>query len=197
MKIAICINILLLCSGFNSKYEVLFLCHIFTQRSMANRKIERSNGRDFGRQQRLANSRTPSKFSFQMKKNKSSLPEIYKALKPCSILNWVSIARVVACFLQTSWSQPAATAADSETPCVCAGLSDPRKQSRRAAPRAWSLNSPSKPKFDSCAKQQVCIEELSEERASAQIRNRTAQRLQMARAARKSLETMSGVILNR
>ena len=29
----------------------LFLCHIFTQRPMTDRKIERSNGRGFGRQQ--------------------------------------------------------------------------------------------------------------------------------------------------
>ena len=82
----------------------------------------------------------PSKFSFHMeKKSDSSRPEIYKALKPCWLLNWVSIARVVACFPQASRSRPAATAADSETPCVCARPSDPRKQSLRAAPRAWLL----------------------------------------------------------
>ena len=44
-----------------------------------------------------------------------------------------------------SSSEPAATAADSETPCVCARPSDPRKQSWRAAPRAWPLILPSKP----------------------------------------------------
>ena len=49
----------------------LFLCHIFTQRPMNVRKIERSDGRGFGRQQ-----------------------------------------------LPASRSRPAATAADSETPCV-------------------------------------------------------------------------------
>ena len=88
----------------------------------------------------------PSKFSFHMKKkSESSLPGIYKALKPCWLLNWVSIARVVACFPQASRPRPAATAADSETPCVCARPSDPRKQSRRAAPRAWPLILPSKP----------------------------------------------------
>ena len=47
---------LLLCTGFNSEHAVLFLCHIFTQRQMADRKIERSDGRCFGRQQLLANS---------------------------------------------------------------------------------------------------------------------------------------------
>ena len=73
------------------------------------------------------------------------LPEIYKALKPYLLLNWVSIASAVACFPQASLSLPAATAADSETLCVCARPSDPRKQSWRAAPRAWPLILPFKP----------------------------------------------------
>ena len=47
---------LLLCTGFDSEHAVLFLCHIFTQRPMTDRKIERSNGRCFGRQQLLADS---------------------------------------------------------------------------------------------------------------------------------------------
>ena len=47
---------LLLCTGFDSEHAVLFLCHIFTQRPMNDRKIERSDGRGFGRQQLLANS---------------------------------------------------------------------------------------------------------------------------------------------
>ena len=49
-------------------------------------------------------------------------------------------------------------------------------------------------RIESCAKQQVGIDDPSEEKASADS-NQTAQRLQMA--ARKGLETMSGVILNR
>ena len=110
---------------------------------MTDRKIERSDGRCFGRQQLLANS--IENFISHEKKSDSSRPEIYKALKPYWLLNWVSIARVVACFPQASRSRPAATAADSETPCVCARPSDPRKQSRRAAPRAWLLILPSKP----------------------------------------------------
>ena len=77
----------------------------------------------------------PSKIRFTWKKNSdSSRPEIYKLWKPFWLLNWVSIAGVVACFPQASRSRPAATAADSEMPCVCARPSDPRKQSRRAAP---------------------------------------------------------------
>ena len=88
----------------------------------------------------------PSKFSFHMKKkSESSLPGIYKALKPCWLLNWVSIARAVAYFHQASLSLPAATAADSEAPFVCARPCVPCKQSRRAAPRARSLTLPSKP----------------------------------------------------
>ena len=47
-------------------------------------------------------------------------------------------------------------------------------------------------RIESCAKQQVCIDYLSEERASAHIR--IEQRSDFS--ARKSLETTSGVILN-
>ena len=47
---------LLLCTGFDSEPAVLFLCHIFTQRPMNVRKIKRSDGRGFGRQQLLVNS---------------------------------------------------------------------------------------------------------------------------------------------
>ena len=39
---------LLLCKGLNSEHVVLFLCHIFTQRPMTERKIEQSYGRNFG-----------------------------------------------------------------------------------------------------------------------------------------------------
>ena len=59
----------------------------------------------------------PSKFSFHMtKKSDSSRHEIYKALKPCWLLNWVSIARAIACFPQVSRSRPAATAANLCSP---------------------------------------------------------------------------------
>ena len=47
---------LLLCTGLKSEYAVLFLCHMFTQRPMNDCKIEWSDGRCFGWQQRLANS---------------------------------------------------------------------------------------------------------------------------------------------
>ena len=67
-----------------------------------------------------------------------------QSIKPFWLLKWVSIARVVACFPQASRSWPAATAANSETLCVCARPSDPPKQCRRAAPRAWPLILPSK-----------------------------------------------------
>ena len=53
------------CTGFNSEYAVLFLCHILTQRPLNDRKIERSDGRGLGRQQLLANS---IEISFPMKK---------------------------------------------------------------------------------------------------------------------------------
>ena len=48
---------LLHCTGFNLEHAVLFLCHILNQRSMTDRKIKRSNGRGFGRQQLLWSSR--------------------------------------------------------------------------------------------------------------------------------------------
>ena len=47
---------LLLCAGFYLEHAVLFLCHVFTQRLMDDRKIERSDGRCIGLQQLLANS---------------------------------------------------------------------------------------------------------------------------------------------
>ena len=71
----------------------------------------------------------PSKFSFHMKKKSdSSRPEIYKALKPYWLLNWFSIARVVACFPQASRSRPSATAADSKRPVFV--LARPTRASR-------------------------------------------------------------------
>ena len=78
----------------------------------------RSDGRSFGQQQLLANS-TEIIISRE-KKSDSSWPDTYKSLKPCWLSNWVSIARVVARFPQASRLLPAATASNSETPCVCA-----------------------------------------------------------------------------
>ena len=50
-------------TGFNLEHTVLFLCHIFNQRSMTDRKIKRSHGCCFG----LNNfSPIPLKFSFHM-----------------------------------------------------------------------------------------------------------------------------------
>ena len=42
---------LLLCTGFNSEHDDLFLCHISTQRPMNKRKMDQSYGRCFGLQQ--------------------------------------------------------------------------------------------------------------------------------------------------
>ena len=123
---------LLICTGFDSEHEVLFLCHNFTQTPMTDRKIERSDGHCFDWQQLLADS---IEIFISHEKKKWLV----------AAQNLQGIARVVAYFLQASRSRPAATAADSETPCVCARPSDPRKQSRRAAPRAWPLILPSKP----------------------------------------------------
>ena len=65
------------------------------------------------------------------------------ALNVQSIKNFLTLE--LSCFPQASLSRSAATAADLKTPCVCACQSYPRKQSRRAAPRAWPLILPSKP----------------------------------------------------
>ena len=55
------------------------MSYCFTQRPMTDRKIERSDGRCFGRQQLLADS---IEISFHMnRKSDSSRPDIYKALK--------------------------------------------------------------------------------------------------------------------
>ena len=75
---------LLLCTGFDLEHAVLFLCHIFTQWPMTDRKIERSNGRGFGWQQLLANS--IEIFISHEKKSDLSRPEIYKAPKPWWLL---------------------------------------------------------------------------------------------------------------
>ena len=110
---------LLLCTGINSEHAVLFLCHIFTQRPMNDLKIERSDGRCFGRQQLVANS---MEISFHMKKKSVVTARYLLSIKTFLALNWVSIARVVARFPQASQSLPAATAGDLETPCVCPRL---------------------------------------------------------------------------
>ena len=49
-------DLLPLCTGFDSEHEVLILCHIFAQRPMNDRKIGRSDGCGFGRQQLLGDS---------------------------------------------------------------------------------------------------------------------------------------------
>ena len=74
---------LLLCTGFDQEHAVLFQCHIFTQRPMSHRKIERSDRRCLGWQQLLADSIEISESFHMKKKSDLSLPEIYKALKLC------------------------------------------------------------------------------------------------------------------
>ena len=113
---------LLLCTGLDSENVVLFLCHIFTQRPTTDRNVERSDGRCFGRQQLLTYS--IEIFISHEKKVTCccpkfiSRPDIYKALNPCWLLNWVSITRVVGWFPQASLPLPTPTAANLETPCV-------------------------------------------------------------------------------
>ena len=101
---------------------------------MNDRKIERNNGRCFGRQQLLADS--IENFISHLKKSDSSRPDIYKALKPFWLSNWVSIARVVAHVPQASLSRLPQT---WKRPVFCARLSNPPKLCRSADPRAWPL----------------------------------------------------------
>ena len=51
---------LLLCTGSDMEPVVLFLCHIFTQRPMTDRKFEQSDWRCFGLQQLLVAQNTHS-----------------------------------------------------------------------------------------------------------------------------------------
>ena len=71
---------LVLCTGFHLEQVLLFLCHIWTQIQMNDRKIEQSNGHCFGQQQLLANS--IENFISHKTKRDSSRPKIYEALKP-------------------------------------------------------------------------------------------------------------------
>ena len=83
----------------------------------------------------------PSKFS----REKSDLlqPEIYKALKPFWLLNWVRLARVVAYF--HIFLERASRQLLLPQTLNCACQSYLCKQSQRAAPRAWQLILPSEP----------------------------------------------------
>ena len=75
-------------------------------------KDEWSNAGGFGQQQLLAKSNENFRFFSPETKSVSSLPEIYKALNPFLLSNWVSITRVLAWFPQVNLLWPAATAAD-------------------------------------------------------------------------------------
>ena len=97
-------------------------------------RLGKANWWGFGQQQLLANS-----IISHEKRGDLLLPYIYKAIKPFWLSNWVSLARVVACFPKVSLSLPAAPAADSKTPCVCASPSDQPKLCWSAAPSAWPL----------------------------------------------------------
>ena len=96
---------------------------------MNDSKIEHSAGRYFGQQQLLADSIE------NFISPPSSRPDIDKALKPLTL----ELSQCHKSGSTFSSSEPAATAADSETPCVCARPSDPAKLCLSAAPRAWPL----------------------------------------------------------
>ena len=109
---------LLLCTWFNLEHVILFLCHIFTQRPMNDHKVERSDSRCFGRQKRLAYS---MEISFPLKTKTIVTARYLQSIK--TFLN-VELSQFRKSGSSFSSSEPAATAADSETPCVCARPSD-------------------------------------------------------------------------
>ena len=86
---------LLLYTGFHLEHAVLFLCHIFTQWPMNDRKIERSNERGFSRKQLLANS-IQNFISHEERVTRHG--PIFTKHWPFWLLNLVSIARVVVRF---------------------------------------------------------------------------------------------------
>ena len=104
---------------------------------MTDRKIERGDGRCFGRQRFLANS--IEKKILHEKKSDSSQAEIYKQLKPFWLLNWVRYRKSGNTFSSSELLAVSRTAADWETPCVCARPSNPPKLSQSSAPTARLL----------------------------------------------------------
>ena len=94
----------------------------------------------------------PSNFSFHIKKKWLVAARNLQSIETLLTLELSQYSKsgsiILASFLQASWPLPTETAAYSEALCVYArppGPSDPHKQSRRAASRAWSLILPSKP----------------------------------------------------
>ena len=87
----------------------LFLCHIFTQRPMTDRKIERSDGRCFGRQQLLANS-----IEFFISHEK----KVTRQCPKFTTLLTLELSQYCKSGSMFSSSEPAATAADLKSPCV-------------------------------------------------------------------------------
>ena len=87
----------------------LFLCHIFTQRPMTDRKIERSDGRCFGRQQLLANS---IEFFISHEKKVTRQCPKFTTLLTLELRQYCKSGSMF------SSSEPAATAADLKSPCV-------------------------------------------------------------------------------
>ena len=119
---------LLLRTGFDLEHdEVLFLCHIFTQRPKQWALFGSAiTSRQFHR-----------KFHFTLKK---VMPECYKSWKPFWLSNWVRMARVVERFLRASWQRPAATAKDSETPCVYACPPQPAQAVQKRCPKSFAID---------------------------------------------------------
>ena len=113
---------LLVCTGFDSEHAVLFPCHIFTQRTMNGRKIERSDGRGFGKQQLLAHS---MEFSFPMKKKSFVTARYLQSNKTFLTVELSQYRKSESTFPSSEPVAarsdcrrlgPAATSADSETP---------------------------------------------------------------------------------
>ena len=133
---------LLLCTGFDSEHVVLFLCHIFTQRPMNDRKIERSDGRGFGRQQLPADS---NGHSISNEKKSVVTARYLQSIKTFLTIELSQYRKSGSMF---SSSEPVAARSDcrrlGNVLCLCSPVR-PAQAEQESSRRAWPLILPSKP----------------------------------------------------
>ena len=132
---------LLLCTGFDSDYAVLFPCHISTQRPMNDRKIERSYGRGLGLQQLLADS---IEISFHMKtKSDSLLALAARILQSIKILLTLELSQYRKSGSMFSSSEPVAARSDcrrlGNALCLCSPVR-PAQAEPESGPKSLAVD---------------------------------------------------------
>ena len=131
---------LLLGTGFNLEHVVLFLCHIFTQRRMNDRKIEWSNGCCFGLQQLLANSIEDFKFHFTWKKRWLVMARKLQSIKTLLTLEMSQYHKSGS---MVSSSKPVAASIDcllqGNTLCLCVPA-QPAQAEQESCPKSLALD---------------------------------------------------------